>query len=431
MSLSGGQRQRLSLARAILAAPRILVLDDTLSALDVHTEAVVEEALRRVLHAVTGIVVAHRASTVLLADKVALLGWRRHHPHRHARRIARQRPAIPLPAGRRRRTRRRLRARLRLAGRRGPQPARPGLRGAGGAGTRTSSSRRFVDLGGRAPMTATDIDRGAVRFDEDQTDDLPIDENLPRRREARALLGSLLRPYRATVALLALVVVVENAARLSVPLLVQRGIDHGIPPIIDGGSAHKLMIVVGHAGRGGAGAGHQPDVLPAALRPHRPEGAAGVAAPGVPALPATRHQVPRPLHLGPGGEPVHQRRRGHPGHAGDRLRQPDHRRAHTDRHVHSACDAGCSARPDVPGRLPDPGGAGLVVPQRVGQDLSQGAGERRAGDRAVRRDDDRVSRRCRPTGASRAIRRSSRTSPTTTARSTRRPSGCSRSSCPA
>lgn len=73
MSLSGGQRQRLSLARAILAAPKVLVLDDTLSALDVHTEAVVTEALRRVLRGVTGIVVAHRASTVLLADKVALL----------------------------------------------------------------------------------------------------------------------------------------------------------------------------------------------------------------------------------------------------------------------------------------------------------------------------------------------------------------------
>ena len=76
MSLSGGQRQRLSLARAILAAPKILVLDDTLSALDVHTEAVVEEALGRLLHHVTGIVVAHRASTVLLADKVALLDRR-------------------------------------------------------------------------------------------------------------------------------------------------------------------------------------------------------------------------------------------------------------------------------------------------------------------------------------------------------------------
>jgi ATP-binding cassette subfamily B protein len=73
MSLSGGQRQRLALARAVLAHPKVLVLDDTLSALDVHTEKLVEEALRRVLAATTGLVVAHRASTVLLADKVALL----------------------------------------------------------------------------------------------------------------------------------------------------------------------------------------------------------------------------------------------------------------------------------------------------------------------------------------------------------------------
>ncbi|MCT9930579.1 ABC transporter ATP-binding protein/permease [Planotetraspora sp. A-T 1434] len=73
MSLSGGQRQRLALARAVLGKPRILVLDDTLSALDVETEALVEEALRRVLADATGLVVAHRASTVLLADRVALL----------------------------------------------------------------------------------------------------------------------------------------------------------------------------------------------------------------------------------------------------------------------------------------------------------------------------------------------------------------------
>ncbi|MGI5159483.1 ABC transporter ATP-binding protein [Microbispora sp. CA-102843] len=73
MSLSGGQRQRLALARAVLGGPRVLVLDDTLSALDVETEALVEEALRRVLAEATGIVVAHRASTVLLADRVALL----------------------------------------------------------------------------------------------------------------------------------------------------------------------------------------------------------------------------------------------------------------------------------------------------------------------------------------------------------------------
>jgi ATP-binding cassette subfamily B protein len=73
MSLSGGQRQRLALARAVLARPKVLVLDDTLSALDVHTEKLVEDALRRVLAETTGLVVAHRASTVLLADRVALL----------------------------------------------------------------------------------------------------------------------------------------------------------------------------------------------------------------------------------------------------------------------------------------------------------------------------------------------------------------------
>jgi ATP-binding cassette subfamily B protein len=73
MSLSGGQRQRLALARAVLAKPAVLVLDDTLSALDVHTEALVEEALQNVLADTTGIVVAHRASTVMLADQVALL----------------------------------------------------------------------------------------------------------------------------------------------------------------------------------------------------------------------------------------------------------------------------------------------------------------------------------------------------------------------
>lgn len=73
MSLSGGQRQRLALARAVLSRPAVLVLDDTLSALDVHTEALVEDALRTVLKGTTGIVVAHRASTVLLADLVALL----------------------------------------------------------------------------------------------------------------------------------------------------------------------------------------------------------------------------------------------------------------------------------------------------------------------------------------------------------------------
>ncbi|MFI6474449.1 ABC transporter ATP-binding protein [Streptomyces sp. NPDC050516] len=73
LSLSGGQRQRLALARAVVGRPRFLILDDPLSALDVHTEALVEAALRRVLQDTTALVVAHRPSTVMLADRVALL----------------------------------------------------------------------------------------------------------------------------------------------------------------------------------------------------------------------------------------------------------------------------------------------------------------------------------------------------------------------
>ena len=72
-SLSGGQRQRLALARAVAARPNVLVLDDPLSALDVDTETRVEAGLRRVLTDTTAVVVAHRPSTVMLADRVALL----------------------------------------------------------------------------------------------------------------------------------------------------------------------------------------------------------------------------------------------------------------------------------------------------------------------------------------------------------------------
>jgi ATP-binding cassette subfamily B protein len=73
LSLSGGQRQRLALARAIVSRPEVLILDDPLSALDIHTEAAVERALASVLADTTALVIAHRASTVMLADRVALM----------------------------------------------------------------------------------------------------------------------------------------------------------------------------------------------------------------------------------------------------------------------------------------------------------------------------------------------------------------------
>lgn len=73
LSLSGGQRQRLALARTVLSRPALLLLDDPLSALDVHTEALVETALRQALPDTTTLVVVHRPATIALADRVALL----------------------------------------------------------------------------------------------------------------------------------------------------------------------------------------------------------------------------------------------------------------------------------------------------------------------------------------------------------------------
>lgn len=73
LSLSGGQRQRLALARAVIGKPRVLVLDDPLSAVDVDTEDRVQTALRRVLGDSTTLAIAHRPSTAALADRVAVL----------------------------------------------------------------------------------------------------------------------------------------------------------------------------------------------------------------------------------------------------------------------------------------------------------------------------------------------------------------------
>jgi ATP-binding cassette subfamily B protein len=72
-SLSGGQRQRIALARAIVADPRVLVLDDATSAVDPSKEHEIREAMRTVMDGRTTIVIAHRPGTIRLADTVVLL----------------------------------------------------------------------------------------------------------------------------------------------------------------------------------------------------------------------------------------------------------------------------------------------------------------------------------------------------------------------
>src|SRR6185503_3335329 len=71
--LSGGERQRVALARVILKDPRVLVLDEATSHLDSESEALIQEALKRVMAGRTSIVIAHRLSTILAADLILVL----------------------------------------------------------------------------------------------------------------------------------------------------------------------------------------------------------------------------------------------------------------------------------------------------------------------------------------------------------------------
>jgi len=73
LTLSGGQRQRLAIARALVADPRVLILDDATSSVDASTESLIKAALAEAMEGRTTFVIAHRLSTIALADEIVVL----------------------------------------------------------------------------------------------------------------------------------------------------------------------------------------------------------------------------------------------------------------------------------------------------------------------------------------------------------------------
>ncbi len=281
LSLSGGQRQRLALARAVVGEPRFLVLDDPLSALDVHTETLVEAALRQVLARTTAVVVAHRPSTVMLADRVALLSGGRIAAvgtHQELLRDSAEYAWLMSGAGGGdgdggpRRTegaggrgghrpvaspRRRGRGAHRSATRRGRRRGRAERRTAGSRRGRTAAGSR---RGRQRPMTTTTDDAslpaagdGPLRENppapEPRAADDPFDrDELPAPPGATlALLFSLLAPMRGRVAVTALLLVVQQAAMQAGPLLVAYAIDRGVPAFRDHDYGPLIAVAVGYA----------------------------------------------------------------------------------------------------------------------------------------------------------------------------------------
>ena len=97
--LSGGERQRIAIARAVLRDPRILILDEATSSLDSHSEALIEEALDRLLPGRTTLMIAHRLSTVRRAHKVLYIeGGRVVEVGTHEELLRERRPLCPLHA---------------------------------------------------------------------------------------------------------------------------------------------------------------------------------------------------------------------------------------------------------------------------------------------------------------------------------------------
>ncbi|MBB4688599.1 ABC transporter ATP-binding protein [Amycolatopsis jiangsuensis] len=240
LTLSGGQRQRLGLARALLTDPRVLILDDATSAIDTVTEAAIHETLRAVTAQRTTLLVAHRRSTLQLADRIAVLDQGRVVDVGTEDELLARCPLFrELVAG---------------PGDDAEKPHRhrvlePGADGRTSALWPDSGDRDEVDALAEAAQTRGGTPGGGSGFAGGGADVPPTPELLegvrklppavdrPRLSEVDVTapdpgfrLSRLLRPVRWPLIGVIALVAGDALATLALPALYQRGVDHGVLP---------------------------------------------------------------------------------------------------------------------------------------------------------------------------------------------------------
>ncbi len=245
LTLSGGQRQRISLARAILADPRILVLDDATSAVDAQTEEAINDALRTVLDGRTTLLVAHRRSTLHLADRIVVLdGGRIVEQGRHddlversefyrtlltglddelAEQVGDSVETISAMAGQ-------VTAAAWTPQRRGPGAAATIGRPAVGAPSLGAGLGRSAGGGAswRRALTPTPELLARVAQLKPVRDHAAVDLAKETRHERTFTLRGIVREFRRPMIIGLVLVIIDALASLAGPVLVKTGIDNGV-----------------------------------------------------------------------------------------------------------------------------------------------------------------------------------------------------------